>query len=400
MGEDLSCWQVVEICRGYGAATVAGKLFADLGCRVVKVETPEGDPLREDPTTQGGGLSLFELLCGSKDSVCVDTADPASEAPLRALLAHAEVLLVDEAGFRLIRERFGERDTLHEAFPRLTICACTAFGLNGPLAGWQASEEVLQAVSGVMSTTGHDGRPAVRIPGGMLTQATGMFAAISAISDVMRKRRNGAASLLDCNGLAAATAFMTTALPSYFLSGEAPVGIGNRHAMAAPWNTFPCSDGWLALCAGNEPSWRRLCATIERPDMLDDPRFATAGDRVAHVDALERELAAWTRRHSVAEAERLLDGNAIPCGAILPLDEVLAHPQFAARGLLRKVAETTLSGTVFHRNGEAPPLKEGRWRLGEATGEVLGSQLGVAPAEREQWSEAGLVGARPSRSAA
>jgi formyl-CoA transferase/CoA:oxalate CoA-transferase len=352
--------KAIEICAGYGPAVVAGKVLADLGCRVTKVEPLGGDLLRVDPIDEGSSLSLFTLICGAKDSVFIEIGDRGEIGALERLLADADILVLDASAWQTLSSIIGSAPSIIDRYPSLTICVASYFGISGPLASWQGSEEIVQALSGVMSTTGQPGEPPVRIPGAMLTHGAAMCAVISILGDLVAKRRSGRGAFLDCGALLPAAAFLTAAYPVYLLSGEAPTGIGNRHAMSAPWNTFPCSDGWLVICAGNEPSWRRLCETIDRSDLLTDPRFSTADTRVANVDVLEAEIAMWTNSHTVAQAELLIGGNGTPCGAIVSLHEVIECPQFEARSLIRKSGDQAIAGPFFQRNVQSLPNRHER----------------------------------------
>lgn len=374
---------VIEICSGYGPAVMAGKLLADIGCRVTKIEPQDGDPLRHDPVDEGSDLSLFSLVCGNKDCACLDLEGEDAASILQKICAQTGVLLLDAPAWRLISTHMGDARQIAEEFPGLTICVASYFGTTGPLAGWTGSEETVQALSGVMSTTGQAGEPPVRIPGAMITHGAAMFAVIAVLGDFIAKRGSGKGAFLDCNALLPAASFLTAAYPSYFLSGKAPSGIGNRHAMSAPWNTFPCSDGWLVICAGNEPSWRRLCTTMDRPDLLTDPRFATAETRVAHVEALEPEIAAWTGSRTVAEAERVIADSGTPCGAIVSLHDVLDDPQFRARTLLHLTDGDAVAGGIFHRDGQPLRTGPGRSSLGEATADFL-ARFGIDPARQRR----------------
>src|SRR5690606_19198394 len=126
--------------------------------------------------------------------------------------------------------------------PALTVCVCSHFGLDSPRADWIGSEEIAQAMSGVMSTTGHPGSGPVRVPGAMLTMSAALCAVISIVGDLIRKDRGGTTAFLDCGAMHPAAAFLTAAYPAWFLSGKPPAGLGNRHGMSAPWNTFACAD--------------------------------------------------------------------------------------------------------------------------------------------------------------
>lgn len=379
-------WLVVEATDGFGAGTIAAKLLADLGCTVARLEADASGASLDDDADR----AVLELLSRSKESVVVDWASRDAAAPLAALLQRADVLVVDRAAWRRICGALGA-DDWRVRLPGLTVCACTPFGLAGPLASWSGGEEIVQAMAGIMSVTGHAGRGPTRVAGAPLTHASAMFAVSSILADALRKRAGTPGALLDVAVYDAALAFQSASLPAYFLSGTAPQGIGNRHSMAAPWNSFRCADGWAIICAGNHPTWVRLCETIGRRDLLDDPRYATQGERVAHVDQLEAEIDAWTITRSIADVEALLNAGTIACGSVVPLCDVLAHPQFVERNLLDGASGGRQSGGVFHLGGEPLAIREGAWRPGAATRAMLVDRCGVRPGEFERWVADGVV---------
>lgn len=387
-------WTVVEVARGFGAATLAAKLLADLGCEVVKVEAPDGDPLRREPPRAGSTRPLYELVSATKRSVCIDTASDGAAEPLAALLGSADVLIVDADGDALLQRVLGA-DALDGAFPRLTLCRASAFGAAGPRARWQGGEDIVQAAAGTLSITGMPGQP-TRIAAAIHTHAAALYAVTSILADRLRDRRADApprtrAHRLDTSLYDAALAFMTASLPSYFLSGRAPGPIGNRHSMAAPWNTFRCADGWIVVCAGNHSTWVRLCQAIALPGLLDDPRYATQENRVANVDALEAAIGAWTAARPMREVEALLDAADIPCGPILPLADVLASPQVRERALAVDVGGAVAAGGVFHWNGRALSLRPAEHALGAATRAVLRDPRRGGDARYRRWLADGTV---------
>ncbi len=377
---ELSQQKVIEFCEGFGVAALVGKLLADLGCSVTKLEPPEGDPLRRDDAEYGSAadLSLFTLVAGSKDSACLDFTNFETSRLLRRVLAQADILVVDQDGWGKIRAVAGA--PLHGFAPNLTICVCTAFELNGPMASWRGGEDIIQAMSGIASTTSHqDGKP-TRIASQTVTHTTALHAVSSILGDMRLKRQNGRAALLEACMFDTAISLLTAAMPAYFLEGVAPRGIGNRHTMAAPWNSFRCADGWAILCAGNDPTWNRLCEVIGRRDLLTDELYATQESRVRNVEALEAEITAWTAQRSVEQVETIMDGQGIPCGSILSLEQVLSHPQFADRGLLRDCGPLKIAGGVFHHNRAPLLVSAGACRLGGAN-RLLARRFGIGDAE-------------------
>jgi crotonobetainyl-CoA:carnitine CoA-transferase CaiB-like acyl-CoA transferase len=373
---DLAQQKVIEFCEGFGVSALTGKLLADLGCRVTKLEPATGDTLRGGEMVHTD-LSLFALVAGSKDSVCLDF-DKVEAPLLRRIFAQADILVTDQDGWARICAVVG--GSLHELAPQLTICVCTAFGLDGPMASWRGGEDIVQAMSGIASTTSHQGGRPTRIASQTVTHTTALHAVSAILGDLLLKRQSGRGALLEACMFDTAISLLTAAMPAYFLEGVAPRGIGNRHTMAAPWNSFRCADGWAIICAGNDPTWNRLCEAIGRRDLLSDPLYATQESRVRNVVSLEAEITAWTARRSVERVEALMDEQGIPCGSILSLEQVLDHPQFATRGLLRDCGVLKIAGAVFHRNGAPLPVLAGACDLG-AGNHLLARRFGLSDAE-------------------
>ena len=384
--ERFARWTVVELAAGFGPAMLAGKLLADLGCPVIKLENRDGDPLRAQP--HRGGLSPFELVNGSKDCVCVDFAHADAADIVERLLQRAEIVVTDRDGAALLDRLVPD---VEARFPMLTIAVCTPFGASGTMSHWRAGEEGIQAMSGILSTTHHPGGRPMRVAGAIATHTAAMHAVTSILADMHAKRSGARGSRLDVATFDAAISMLTAAFPAYFLTGRSPPGIGNRHSMAAPWNTYRCSDGWTVICAGNEPTWLRLLQVIGREELAADPRYATQQARVANVDALDGEVEAWTCDRSVEEVERLLDRQGIPSGPILPLADVVRHPQFATRRLLVEDNGITLAGGVFHRDREPLDVRAARHARGGANRQVLVERTGVEPSRFERWTRDGAL---------
>lgn len=388
---EFESWLAVEIADTFGAAALAGKILSDIGCTVARVEGADDAPTQDTDADR----DLFELVSRGKHSVAIDWT-PAATGALDALLGAARVLVVDRDALLRLRSLLRCPD-LHDRYPRLTVCACTLFGIDGPMAAWSGGEEIVQAVAGIMSITGHPGAGPTRVAGAPLTYAAAMFAVTSSLADVERKKAGERPSLLDVTVYDAALAFESASMPAYFLSGVAPEGIGNRHSMSVPWNSFRCSDGWVIVCAGNHPNWVRLCEMIGRPGLVTDPRYATQEGRIAHADEIESEISGWMRDRSVAEVEVLLNANMIAGGSIMPLHDVVGHAQFRARNLSDVLSSGRQAGGVFHLDREPLDVREGAWRTGAGTRSILVDRCGVNPAEYERWLAEGAVRATQGR---
>ncbi len=381
---EQASWLVVEIAQGFGCAMLAGKLLADVGCTVARIEDAHFDDDEATPSE----VALTQLVVRGKHSIALDWNGRASEV-LDALLARAEVLVVDREGLARVQRLVPEG--LHRRYPRLTVLACTPFGLESPLAEWTGGEEIVQAAGGIMSITGHPGSGPTRVAGIPLTYAAAMFAVTSATCDAMRKRTGHGGSLLDVCVYDAAIAFQSASFPAFWLTGRAPEGIGNRHSMSVPWNSFRCSDGWVIVCGGNQPNWVRLCAVIGRPDLVADPRFATQQGRIEHVEEIDGLIAAWMAERTVAEVEALLRDNTIAGGSILPLRDVVRHPQFMQRELATRASGGRQAGGVFHVDRAPMQVTEGAWTRGAGARAMLVDRCGVASDVHARWVADGTL---------
>lgn len=380
----LHDWLVIEATDGFGPGALAAKILADAGCTVARIESPpdEGAIGADDER------EVMALVSRGKRSVALDWRDATA---LDVLLATARIAIVDRAGLARLRAAVGG-DLPGARYPRLTVCACTPFGLEGPMAAWTGGEELVQAVAGIMSITGHPGSGPTRVAGIPFTYAAAMFAVTSSFADAVRVARGGRGALLDVSVYDAAIAFESASLPQYFLSGTPPEGIGNRHSMSVPWNSFRCRDGWVIVCGGNHPNWVRLCAMIGRPDLVADPRFATQDGRIEHVDEIEAVIGTWMRERDVADVEALLNANTIAGGSVLPLHDVVGHPQFCVRNLA--TGDWRQAGGLFHLDREPLTVREHAWEHGAGTREILVGRCGVPAAQYERWAAEGRVADR------
>ncbi|MES2631873.1 MAG: CoA transferase [Pseudomonadota bacterium] len=339
---EFKSWHVVEFAGEFGPAMLAGKLFADLGCTVTRLHVGAQD----DAALDACDAELIEMVSRGKKPL---QFNPQDREALACLLGRADVLVADRTRLMQLAAAL-DTSSLCASFPMLTVLACTWFGMEGPMAGWHGSEEVVQAATGIMSVTAPAGGTPTRIAGAPMALAAAMYGVTSAIGAVLRRRDGEHGTLLDVSAYDAALSFHSSSLPVYFLTGQAPAGVGNRHRMWAPWNSFQCADGWVIVCTGSHANWVRLCETMGRPEMPSDPLYAKPEDRLKNIDALEAQITAWTSTRPVQEVERVLNDAAIAAGSILCLHDVLTHPQFVERNLIDAASTGRHAGPAFHLN--------------------------------------------------
>lgn len=359
---------VVEIGHSV-AAPFGGLVLGEMGARVVKVEAPgKGDDARcWGPPFWEGASATFQSLNRDKVSVCVDLKNEAERARLcRFVREEADVLLQNLRPGLAARLGIAAAD-LRAGNEGLIYCNIGAFGTVGPYRDRPGYDPLMQAFGGIMSITGEEGRPPVRVGTSIIDIATGMWAVIGVLAALRRRDATGQGCEVDTSLFETSVAWMTVPSALYLASGTPPGRVGSEVPMLAPYGAYRAADDYLVIAAGNDNLFRRLCGALERPQWADDPRFRTNADRLCHravlngliegvVGGAPRET--WMERLVAAE---------VPCAPIQSIDQVLAHEQTEALGLLQKTPDGSLSliGLPISFDGERPALRLRPPALGE-----------------------------------
>jgi crotonobetainyl-CoA:carnitine CoA-transferase CaiB-like acyl-CoA transferase len=314
---------------------IAWRILRDLGADVTALYPPAhpGDPMLVGIGTR---------------------TDSGGTSSLTALLADADALVVDRPGLERLRATGLEPEDLAVQWPRLVVACISPFGLSGPWAGLNGGEAIVQAASGVLMSNGDDNDPP--LPAGIPIAALGggMLGACAVTAALYECAHSGCGQFIDHAEYDSMVTFSGTLLPRYFLTGQSGRRLGNRHAMAAPWNAYPTRDSWLIICTMNDAQFRALAEAIGRPDLLVDPRYQSASLRVQHVTPLDDAVTEWSRARSTRDAVELLRANGIAAGPIQTVHEVLIDPHARYRGVIPS-EEARASGPFlrFSRAGEA-----------------------------------------------
>jgi crotonobetainyl-CoA:carnitine CoA-transferase CaiB-like acyl-CoA transferase len=249
------------------------------------------------------------------------------------LAARADIVLQGFGGGAAARLGV-DYETLRKVNPRLIYCEISGYGRNGPLGERPGYDVMLQAFSGMMSTMGERGGSITRASFSPVDLATGMNAVSGVLAAVIERGRTGEGVYLETSLLDNAMALVSYLAQNYWRSGENPQPMGTGHPSLAPYQAFEASDGSLMLGCGNDAQWSRLCALIGRPELTQDPDFATNAARVRNFDGTVALVAEKIRERPVAHWLEALEAAKLPCAPIHSIAEALAHPQIAARGLL------------------------------------------------------------------
>ncbi|MCX4570903.1 CaiB/BaiF CoA transferase family protein [Streptomyces albogriseolus] len=320
------------------AAPYATRQLADLGARVIKVERPgEGDFARRYDTTVHGTSSYFVWINRSKESLTLDLKDPRGRDILHELLADADVFVQNLAPGAAGRLGLGA-DDLARRHPRLVPCTISGWGTTGPWADRKAYDLLVQCQTGLVSLTGTPGETA-RTGISVADIAAGMYAYSGVLTALYTRATTGEVHPVEVSLFEALAEWMGQ--PAYYTryGGAQPPRLGTQHATIAPYGTFRAADGREVLFSiQNEREWAALCREfLGRPELTDDPRFATSSDRVAHRDELNAIVADRCARDDAEELLKNLEGIGIACAGVNDVAAFLDHPVLAERGRWREI---------------------------------------------------------------
>ena len=388
-------------CSGMIAGGFATTQLADFGADVIKVEHPKGtDPLREWPPYDEGVSLWWKSIARNKRCVTLDLSTPEGSALLLDLIDDADVLVENFRPGTMEQWGLGP-DRLHEENPGLIVVRQSGYGQTGPRSQKPGFGTVAEGITNWAHVNGFpDSKPLLPpISLGDLTAANFavqgvMFALFE--RDVGRAGGSGEGQVIDMSLYEPLFRLFLSEVEAYDRLGEVRERIGNHHESAAPRNVYETADGYMTLSASAQSIFENVAEAIDRPDVLDDPRFATNEARVEHADELDEIIEAWTRERSTEDAIAAMEAADAIVGPVYDMADIFEDEQYAARddivempdddlGSLKTAAPvprlTRTPGTVDH----AGPGH------GQHNDEVYLSELGLDEAEYDRLREEGVI---------
>ncbi|SDY46824.1 formyl-CoA transferase [Modestobacter sp. DSM 44400] len=382
------------------AGPFAGRLLGDQGADVVKVEAPDRpDPLRTWGQVSEDGRGFFWTVhARNKRCITLDLRQSRGQELFLRLVEEADVVV---ESFRPgTMERWGlGYDQLSEVNPGVVLARVSGYGQTGPAAHRPGYASVAEALAGLRYVTGFPGQPPVRMALSLGDSLAGMFAAQGILSALVARQRTGMGQVVDTALTDSCLALTESMLPDYDRAGLVRQPSGTRLEGIAPSNSYQTSDGTFVIIAANQDTlFRRLCGAMGRPELADDDRFATHGARGRNQDELDRIIAAWAREHDSADVQRLLDEAGVAAGPVNTVADIVADPQFRARGMVLAHHDEGVGADVLGP-GITPKLSATpgglRWagppRPGSHNAEVYGELLGLDATALAGLSAAGVV---------
>jgi crotonobetainyl-CoA:carnitine CoA-transferase CaiB-like acyl-CoA transferase len=378
--------RVVDLTRVLSGPYCTMQL-GDLGAEVIKVEQPgRGDDTRAfAPPYQGDEAAYFLSVNRNKKSITLDMKTAAAKEVLWRLIEKSDILVENFRPGAMDRLGFGY-EAVKKRRPSMIYASISGFGDTGPQKDRPGYDVIVQGEAGIMDITGpRDGAPH-KVGAAIGDLVSGLYAAQGILAALHTRNADGQGQHITISMYEAVASLLTFNASIYFATGNTPRRRGNEHPTIVPYETFEAADGWINLGVANDDLWQRFCKAAERPDLVDEPRFAKAADRVRNRDALVPLVKALVKERSRDDWLKRLDKAGVPSGAIRTVGEVCESDLLKARGMVAAMPHAT-AGTVkaiksaVHMSRTplesyaAPP------RLGEHTREVLTGLLGYSAAD-------------------
>ena len=378
------------------AGPICGLMLADMGAEVIKVEKfPGGDDARGYARPGDPGLAPgFLMLNRGKRSIAVDIRQPAGQAIIKRLAQSCDIVTENFRRGKL--DAFGlGYEHLREVNPKLVYTSISGYGPNGPMSDSGGFDLVLQAFSGLISVTGSiDGDTAK--PGNSVADINaGILAAMGSLAAYIKRLRTGAGSKVETSLLQASLQQMYWFAAAYFHDGTIAKPMGTAHPLIAPYQTFKCGEGAIALGGGNQTNWRRIAEVVGHPEWLEDDRFTTGRDRLAHQGVLADLITQALSGHTAAHWVEAFDKAGVPVGPVHDVGQAMEHAQSKAISMVvdvdRPGGGTMRSlGLPIHFDGSAPFARSAAPTVGQQTRGIL-QEFGYNDQEIAQLQETKVI---------
>ena len=374
-------YRVLELC-----STIAGpactRLMADFGAEVIKVESLEGDSVRNLGYHEGSTELYASSILRNKKAVIIDIKTARGLALVLQLAAKCDVVVENFRPGTLERLGLGY-DVLQQSNPGVVLVRISGYGQTGPYRAKAGYGAICEATAGVRHMTGDADRPPARVGLATTDYLTSVYAAYGATLALLERTRTGRGQVVDAALYESSFSMMESIVPAYDRLKVVPSRTGSRLQSTAPNNLYVGKDGgYVLISANNDKVFQRLVEVMGVPQLAEDARFATVRARATNVDAVDAEVSAWTSRHTIREVQDLLDEAGVPVSAVNTIADIFEDPHYRARDMLVSVAHPelehiTMTGVTPKLSASPGAIYRAGPDLGADTAAVLTELLGV-----------------------
>lgn len=378
------------------AGPFCGRLLADFGAEVIKVEPSEGDGVRSvGKRYRGKSLNAASIL-RNKSLIAVDLRKPEGQEIVRRLVRECDILIENFRPGGLEKWGLGYED-LARIQPGLIMVRISGFGQTGPYSQRPGFGVIAEAMSGLRHITGDPDRPPARVGVQLTDYIAGLYAAFGAMMALHHRNRTGEGQYVDAALYECAFSFMEPFVPAFEKLGVIANRTGPALADSAPNNLYPTKDGSYVHITGNhEAVFRRLATAMDQPELVDDERFSTLVERARNAQAIDAVVRDWTLRHTLAEIEQKLGAAEVPASRIYTIADVFNDPHYRARGMLVDAPDddfgtVTLAAPVPRLSRTPGSIRRSGGRIGQHTRSVLTNIAGYSDGELDALEAAGVI---------
>jgi len=378
------------------AGPFCGRLLADFGAEVIKIEPAEGDPVR----TMGKRYHEVSLYAASifrnKALISVDLRRPEGQKIAADLAARCDVVVENFRPGGLEKWSLGYAQ-LSARNPRLVMVRISGFGQDGPYSQRAGYGVISEAVSGLRHLTGDEDRPPSRVAVSMTDYITGLYGAFGTVLALLAREKTGRGQCIDAALYECAFSFMEPWIPAFQKLGHVASRSGSRLPESTPNNLYPTgARQFIHVTAMGDAVFRRLAQAMGQPDLADDPRFRSATQRSGNHEALDDLVARWTGAHALAHLERVLAQAGVPATRIFTIADIFGDPHYRARGAIVEAPDADLGAiamaNVVPRLSATPgAVRHAGHRTGQDTRRVLAELLGLQGPELDALAAAGVI---------
>ncbi|RFU71469.1 CoA transferase [Peribacillus saganii] len=381
------------------AGPFAGRLFADFGAEVIKVENPkDGDPLRNWRVVEDGTSLWWYVQSRNKKSIALDLRQTEGQDIVKKLAMEVDIIIENFRPGTLERWGLGY-EQLKKINPRLIMVRVTGYGQDGPYRDKAGFGSIGEAMGGLRYLTGYPDLPPTRVGISIGDSISALYAVIGSMMAVYHRdvKGTGQGQYVDVALYESIFSLMESMLPEFDRAGIIRERTGSILPGITPSNSYVCSDGKYVVIGGNgDGIFKRLMEAIGYPEYADDSRFENNASRSEHAEFLDQLIEQWTKEHSIDEVLQTLDQANVPAGSIYSIEDIVNDPHYQARGMIREVQVEGI-GTL-KVPGIIPKLSETPgeidWvgpKLGEHTKEILSNTLKMTNKEIENLCQKGVL---------
>ncbi len=395
--------RILDLTQIY-AGPYCSMLFADMGAEVIKIEPPWGEIIRDNPplVKQGEGgphdrsrSGYFLTLNRNKFGITLNLKHPRAVEIFKELVKIGDVVLENYAPG--VMKRLGiDYPVLREVNPRIIMCSISGFGQWGPYSERMSFDIIAQAMSGMISVTGHPDSPPTKVGTSLGDVTASLHAAFAIMAALWYRERTGEGQYIDVSMQECMVAILEGAIPRWTIGKELLTPIGSMNPHECPMAAFRCKDGYIIIATVGDEHWQRFCRALKKPDWANDPQYKTKRQRWEKKYILQEEIEKITTQYTVKEVSEMLDRERVANSPILNIQQVVNDPHLNARGYFVEVehpiiGRAKIPGVPFKLSKTPGTVSRPSPLVGEHNELILKKYLGMSPEDIKRLKEEGVL---------